>query len=209
MRRRELITLLGGVAVGWPLAARAQQRDRLPRIGVIYGMAESDLEARAWDASFRKRLAELGWTDGRNVHVEDRWTGGSMDRTKQFANELVQLNPDVLVAVTTPVTAALQHETHTIPIVFTSVSDPVGSGFVASLPNPGGNITGFINMEASLSGKWVELIREVAPHVSRIAILFNPQNRTLRSILLGYVPISRDGALGRVDRGPCSQPFRN
>ena len=127
------------------------------------------------DASFRKRLAELGWMDGRNIRIEDRWTGGSVDRTKQFANELVRLNPDVLVAVTTPATAALQQETRTIPIIFTSVSDPIGSGFVASLPNPGGNITGFINMEASLSGKWVELIREIAPHVSRMAILFNPQ----------------------------------
>ena len=175
MRRRELITLLGGVAVGWPLAARAQQPDQLRRIGALYGMAETDLEARAWDASFRKRLAELGWMDGRNIRIEDRWTGGSVDRTKQFANELVRLNPDVLVAVTTPATAALQQETRTIPIIFTSVSDPIGSGFVASLPNPGGNITGFINMEASLSGKWVELIREIAPHVSRMAILFNPQ----------------------------------
>jgi putative tryptophan/tyrosine transport system substrate-binding protein len=175
MRRRELVTLLGGVAVGWPLAARAQQGDQLRRVGALYGMAETDLEARAWDASFRKRLAELGWTDGRNVRVEDRWTGGNIDRTKQFANELVQLNPDVLVAVTTPATAALQHETSTIPIIFTSVSDPVGSGFAASLSNPGGNITGFINMEASLSGKWVELIREIAPQVSRMAIVFNPQ----------------------------------
>jgi putative tryptophan/tyrosine transport system substrate-binding protein len=131
---------------------------------------------RAWDLSFRKRLAELGWADGRNVRIDARWTGGSMDRTKQFANELVRLNPDVLVAVTTPATAAMQHETRTIPIIFTSVSDPVGSGFVASLPNPGGNITGFINMEASLSGKWVELIREIVPHVSRMAILFNPQS---------------------------------
>jgi putative tryptophan/tyrosine transport system substrate-binding protein len=124
MKRRELITLLGGVAVSWPLAARAQQPDQLRRIGIIYGIAETDLEGRAWEASFRKRLAELGWIDGRNVHVEDRW--------------------DVLVAVTTPVTAALQQETRTIPIIFTSVSDPVGGGFVASLPSPGGNITGFI-----------------------------------------------------------------
>ena len=132
MRRRELITLLGSVAVGWPLAARAQQPDQLRRIGALYGMAETDLEARAWDASFRKRLAELGWMDGRNIRIEDRWTGGSVDRTKQFANELVRLNPDVLFAVTTPAAAALQQETGTIPIIFTSVSDPIDSGFVAS-----------------------------------------------------------------------------
>ena len=181
----------------------------LRRIGVLYGMAETDLEAQAWDASFRKRLAELGWIDGRNIRVEDRWTGGSMDRTKQFANELVRLNPDVLVAVTTPATAALQQETRTIPIIFTSVSDPVGSGFVASLPNPGGNITGFINMEASLSGKWVELIREIAPHRLAHGDLVQSANRTLCSILFGYVPIRCDGTLGRVDRGPCSQPCGN
>ena len=175
MRRREFVTFLGGAAVAWPLASRAQQSGRLRRIGVLFGVAETDLEGHAWDAAFRKRLAELGWIDGRNVTVEARWTNGSMDRTKLLATELVRTSPDVLFAVTTPVTAALQHETHTIPIVFASVSDPVGSGFVASLHNPGGNITGFINMEASLSGKWVELLREIAPHVSRVAILFNPQ----------------------------------
>jgi putative ABC transport system substrate-binding protein len=175
MRRRDLITLLGGAAASWPLAARAQQSERVRRIGILYGVSGTDLEGQAWDAAFRKRLAELGWIDGRNVHVEYRWTGGNLDRTKLFANELVQPSPDVLVAVTTPATAALQRETHTIPIVFTSVSDPVGSGFVASLRKPGGNITGFINMEASLSGKWVELIHEIAPFVSRMAILFNPQ----------------------------------
>ena len=175
MRRREFVTLIGGAAVAWPLASRAQQSGRLRRIGVLFGVAETDLEGHAWDAAFRKRLAELGWIDGRNVTVETRWNNGSLDRTKLFANELVRTSPDVLVAVTTPATAALQRETHTIPIVFTSVSDPVGSGFVASLRKPGGNITGFINMEASLSGKWIELMREIAPHVSRVAILFNPQ----------------------------------
>jgi putative tryptophan/tyrosine transport system substrate-binding protein len=175
MRRREFITLLGGAAANWPLATRAQQSERVRRIAVLYGVSETDLEGQAWDAAFRKRLAELGWIDGRNFRVENRWTGGNLDRTKLFANELVQTSPDVLVAVTTPATAALQRETQTIPIVFTSVSDPVGSGFVASLRKPGGNITGFINMEASLGGKWVGLIHEIAPFVSRMAILFNPQ----------------------------------
>jgi putative ABC transport system substrate-binding protein len=174
MRRREFI-LAGSATVAWPLAGRAQKSDRLRRVGTLFGLAETDLEGHAWDAVFRKRLAELGWIDGSNIKVETRWTNGSIDRTRLLATELVQLSPDVLVAVTTPVTAALQHETHTIPIVFTSVSDPVGSGFVASLNNPGGNITGFINMEASLSGKWVQMLREIAPHVSRVAILFNPQ----------------------------------
>jgi putative ABC transport system substrate-binding protein len=175
MRRREFITLLGGSVFGWQVTARAEQPERMRRIGVLYGVAETDLEGQAWNAAFRKRLAELGWIDGRNVHVEYRWTGGNLDRTKLLADELVRPSPDVLVAVTTPVTAALQRQTHTIPIVFTSVSDPVGSGFVASLRKPGGNITGFINMEVSLGGKWVELLHEIAPQLSHMAILFNPQ----------------------------------
>jgi putative tryptophan/tyrosine transport system substrate-binding protein len=174
MRRRDFI-LAGGATIAWSLDGRAQQSNQLRRIGVLFGVAETDLEGHVWDAAFRKRLAELGWIDGRNVKVETRWNNGSMDRNKLLATELVRTSPDVLLAVTTPVTAALQHETHTIPIVFASVSDPVGSGFVASLHNPGGNITGFINMEASLSGKWVEMLRQIAPRLSRVAILFNPQ----------------------------------
>jgi putative tryptophan/tyrosine transport system substrate-binding protein len=175
MKRRGFITLLGGAAVAWPMASRAQQPDRMRRIGVLSALAETDSEAQAWDAAFRKRLVELGWIDGRNIHIDYRWGGGSVDRVRMFAKELVQLNPDVLVALTTPATAALQAETQTIPIVFAMVSDPVGSGFVASLANPGGNITGFINIEGSLSGKWLELMREIAPQVSRIGFLFNPQ----------------------------------
>jgi putative ABC transport system substrate-binding protein len=174
MNRREAIAALGGAAA-WPVTAAAQQSDRVRRIGVLNGLAETDLEAQAWDAAFRKRLAELGWTDGRNIRIDYRWGAGSVDRMQLFAKELVGLNPDVLLAVTTPATAALQRETRTIPIVFAIVSDPVGSGFVASLPNPGGNITGFINIEGSLSGKWLELLREVAPQVSRVGFLFNPQ----------------------------------
>ncbi|HKN08392.1 MAG TPA: ABC transporter substrate-binding protein, partial [Pseudomonadota bacterium] len=124
---------------------------------------------------FRKRLGERGWTDGRNIRIDYRWSAGSVDRLQLFAKELVELNPDVLVAVTTPPTAALQRETRTIPIVFAIVSDPVGSGFVATLAKPGGNITGFINIESSLSGKWLDLLREIAPRISRVAYMFNPQ----------------------------------
>jgi ABC-type uncharacterized transport system substrate-binding protein len=141
----------------------------------LSSLAETDSEAQAWDAAFRKRLVELGWIDGRNIHIDYRWGAGSVERMQLFAKELVRLNPDVIVTISTPVTAALQAEIHTIPIVFAMVSDPVGSGFVASLANPGGNITGFINIEASLSGKWLELMREIAPQVSRIGFLFNPQ----------------------------------
>ncbi len=175
MRRRQFITLIGGVAAAWPIAARAQQPDKLRRIGVLNALAETDPEGQVWDAAFRKRLDELGWIDGRTVKIDYRWGAGSLDRLQLFAKELVGLNPDVLVAATTPATAALQAETRTIPIVFAVVSDPIGSGFVASLAKPGGNITGFINIEASLSGKWLELLREVAPSVSRVGFLFNPQ----------------------------------
>jgi len=173
--RREFILALGGMTAAWPLASRAQQPAGMRRIGVLSSLAETDPEAQAWDAAFRKRLVELQWIDGRNVHIDYRWGAGSIDRMQLFAKELVRLNPDVLVTISTPATAALQAETRTIPIVFAWVSDPVGSRFVSSLANPGGNITGFINIEASVIGKWLTLMREIAPQVSRIGFLFNPQ----------------------------------
>jgi putative tryptophan/tyrosine transport system substrate-binding protein len=175
MRRREFIlVLVGGTAVS-AIEARAEQPNRARRVGVLNAVAESDLESRAWDAVFRKRLDELGWIDGRNIHIEYRWGAGSVERMQMFAKELVRLNPDVILAVATPATAALQAATDTIPIVFTSVSDPVGSGFVASLADPGGNITGFINLEASLSSKWLELLHAIAPQVSHVGFLYNPR----------------------------------
>ncbi|MFZ1148588.1 MAG: ABC transporter substrate-binding protein, partial [Xanthobacteraceae bacterium] len=145
------------------------------RLGVLSSLAETDPEAQAWDAAFRKRLIELQWIDGRNIHIDYRWGAGSVDRMHLFARELVQLRPDVLVTISTPATAALQAETRTIPIVFAWVSDPVGSRFVSSLANPGGNITGFLNIESSVVGKWLTLMREIAPQVSRIGFLFNPE----------------------------------
>jgi putative ABC transport system substrate-binding protein len=175
LNRRDLITALAGAAAVWPLGARAQQAAAMRRIGVLNGLAETDAEAQAWDAAFRKRLEELGWIDGRNVRIDYRWGAGSVDRMQLFAKELVRLDPDVMLAVTTPATAALQRESRVIPVVFAIVSDPVGSGFVTSLASPGGNITGFINIEASLSGKWLELLREIAPAVTRVGFLFNPQ----------------------------------
>src|SRR5246127_807982 len=175
MRRREFITLLGGTVATWPLVARAQQSERTRRIGVLSSLAETDVEAQAWDAAFRKRLVELGWIEGRNVRIDYRWAAGSLDRMRLFARELVQLNPDALVTISTPATAALQAETRTIPIVFAWVSDPVGSGFVSSLAHPGGNISGFLNIEASVIGKWLSLMREIAPQVSRIGFPYNPQ----------------------------------
>jgi putative ABC transport system substrate-binding protein len=176
MKRREFITLLGGTVIAWPFAARAQQSEPMRRIGYLSLLAETDVESQAQDTAFKKRLAELGWTEGRNIRVDYRWGAGNVGRVQMFAKELVQLNPDVLVANTTPATAALQAETKTVPIVFAHVSDPVGSRLVASFAKPGANITGFVNIEASLSGKWLELMHRIAPSVSRVAMLFNPQS---------------------------------
>jgi len=173
VRRRDFITVVSGAAVAWPLGAGAQQPDRVRRIGVLNGLAETDAEVQTYDAAFRKRLGELGWIDGRNIHIDYRWGAGSVERMRLFAKELVQLNPEVIFTFTTPATAALQAETSTIPIVF-AASDPIGSGFVASLANPGGNMTGFINFEASLGSKWLGLLHDVAPRVSRVALMFNP-----------------------------------
>jgi putative tryptophan/tyrosine transport system substrate-binding protein len=175
MRRRDFIALLGGAAAARPLRAHAEEPDRVRRIGVLNALAESNPQAHAWEGAFSQRLAELGWSDGRNIRVDYRRGATSVDRLLSFARELVSLKPDLLVAMTTPATAALQAATHSIPIVFAAVSDPIGSGFVKSLASPGGNITGFIDIEASLSGKWLELMRAVAPRVSHVALLFNPQ----------------------------------
>jgi putative tryptophan/tyrosine transport system substrate-binding protein len=173
MKRREFIMLVGGAAA-WPVAARAQQPDRMRRVGVLMGYSEDDPEAKIALSMFTQGLTELGWTDGRNLRMDVRWGAGNVDRERVFAKELVDLQPDVILANTTPATAALQRETRTIPIVFVIVVDPVGSGFVASLPRPGGNLTGFMNVEASIASKWVELLTEILPGLKRVAIMFNP-----------------------------------
>ena len=172
MRRREFIAGVAGVAT-LPIAAHAQQL-QTKRVGVIMGWSESDPELRADLATFFLELARLGWVEGRNLHVERRWTNGEFVRIAPLAKELVALQPDVILSGTTPVTAALHRETRTIPIVFAVVSDPVGDGFVASLARPGGNITGFINVEGTLGGKWLQLLKEIAPSIKRAAIMFNP-----------------------------------
>jgi putative ABC transport system substrate-binding protein len=174
MKRRDFITLLGGAATAWPLVARAQQPGSIPRIGVLMGWSESESEYRSRLAAFVQALAQLGWADGRNVRIDVRWTDGKVDRARTLAKELVELQPAVILAGTTPVTAALQRETRTIPIIFEAVADPIGAGFVASLPHPGSNITGFISIEAAMGGKWLELLKEVAPGLKRAAIMFNP-----------------------------------
>ena len=175
MKRREFITLLGGAAAAWPLVARAQQLDQARRIGVLMGYPENDSEAQAYFAAFRDGLRKLGWTEDRNIRIDHRWiTPGDTVSLQRFAKELVALQPDVILSNTTPTTAALLQQTRTIPIIFTMVADPLGSGFVASFQKPGGNVTGFATIEGSLGGKWVELLREVAPRVARTALLFNP-----------------------------------
>jgi putative ABC transport system substrate-binding protein len=173
MKRRTFIAGLGSAAA-WPMVARAQQADRMRRIGVLMAFEENDPEAKSYLSAFTQGLEELGWTDTRNVRVEIRWAAINLDRLQMFAKELVGLQPDVLFTSSALATSAFQRETRTIPIVFASVSDPVSAGFVASLRRPGGNLTGFINLEGTLGGKWLELLREIAPGIKRAAILFNP-----------------------------------
>ena len=175
MRRREFITLLGGATVVWPLAARAQQQpSHIPRIGVLMSDAESDPEGQAHAKAIRDGLREFGWEDGHNLKIDYRWAAGDLARVRAFAKELVALRPDVLVGRSTPVVKALMNETRTTPIVFTTVSDPIGAGFVASLAHPGGNITGFGNFKSAIVGKWLGLLKEISPHMAQTAIMFNP-----------------------------------
>jgi putative tryptophan/tyrosine transport system substrate-binding protein len=173
MRRREFFAGLAGAAT-WPLVARAQQGERVPRIGVLVDTDENDPGGRAQLSGFTRGLEELGWTDGRNLRIDVRWGAANADRMRMFAKELVDLQPDVILSQGTVVTAALQRETRSIPIVFVVVADPVGAGFVAGLPRPAGNITGFISVEAEMAGKWLQLLTQIAPDVERAAAMFNP-----------------------------------
>jgi putative ABC transport system substrate-binding protein len=173
MNRREFITLIGGAAA-WPLTARAQQADRARRIGVLTGGDENDPVRKTYVSAFTQALANLGWTDGRNVRMELRWGGDDINRIRALARELVGLQPDIILTYATPATAAVQRETRTIPIVFAGVGDPVASGIVTRLDRPGANITGFASFETTLGGKWLELLSEIAPGLKRAAIMFNP-----------------------------------
>jgi putative ABC transport system substrate-binding protein len=174
MKRREFITLVGGAAAVWPLAGRAQQPERIRRIGMLIGFAETDPDVQSGLAAFRGALAKLGWTEGSNFRIELRWAGYDPDKMKTFAKELVDLRPDAILSVTTPVTDTLIRETQTIPIVIAIVADPISSGFVTNLGRPGGNVTGFALYEPSMGGKWLELLKRIAPGVTRVALLFNP-----------------------------------
>jgi putative ABC transport system substrate-binding protein len=175
MKRREFITLVGGAAAAWPLAARAQQNAGTRRIGVLMARKADDAEGQKQFAALRQGIAELGWSEGKTLQIETRWTGADVAQALIFAQELVGMKPDVLVANGTPSLAAVRQMTSTIPVVFVSVADPLGQGFVPSLARPGGNITGFSAEEASMGGKWLELLKELAPRVTRIAIIYNPE----------------------------------
>ena len=183
MKRREFITLLGG-ATAWPLVTRAQQPVGMRRIGVLMAYAESDPEGRAWVDAFREGFNKLGWTEGRNIRIDIRWATIDTALMQRFAKELVALQPDLILSQNTPTTAALLRQTRTIPIVFVNIADPIGSGFVASFPRPGGNVTGFVNMEPMMVSKWLELLKEVAPRVTRVALLFNPATAPYTKIFL-------------------------
>jgi ABC-type uncharacterized transport system substrate-binding protein len=175
MRRRAFLTLLGGAAAAWPLAARAQQPDRVWRLGVLMGLASSDVQQREELAALREELQKLGWTDGRNLRIYTRWGASDADETWISAKELIDLKPDVIFAHTTSAVSALAQQTRSIPIVFVLVSDPVGNGFVESWTRPGGNITGFTDFESPMAGKWLELLKKTVPHLTQVALLFNPE----------------------------------
>jgi putative ABC transport system substrate-binding protein len=178
MRRRDFIKVIGGIAAAWPVTARTQQPDRIRRVGLLMGLVESDLEAQSLIGRIRHRLGELGWSEGRNIRIEDRWTAGDSNRLRAYAAELAQLQPDVIVCEGTPMVAAVQQATRTIPIVFVNANNPIGSGFVASIARPGGNITGLVSFEPAMGGKWLETLKEIAPDVARVALIYNPQTHT-------------------------------
>jgi len=184
MRRRDFLSLIGGAAATWPLAVRAQQPARLRQVAILRAEVAGDPEGLRNSGALIQGLQALGWTPGRNVRIEQRWAGGSVDAMKALAKELVALEPDVIVVVSTPVSAAVMQETHTIPIIFVQNFDPVGSGLVKSLVAPDGNITGFTSYEPGISSKWLELLKGVAPQVARVAIMYNPQTAPYAGVFL-------------------------
>jgi len=175
MQRREFITLLGGAAIAWPLAVRAQQGEPMRRVGVLMPYSEGDAEGQASVAALQRGLQDLGWTGGRNIRFEIRWAGGDPEKARAFAKELIGMTPDVIVPSSNQITSILQQETRTIPIVFVLVGDPVGSGYVANMAQPGGNLTGFAVLENAIAGKWLEILNQTAPQVSRVGFILHPE----------------------------------
>jgi len=195
MQRREFITLLSGATVAWPLAARAQPAIKVWRIGLLMTIAESEPEAQARLASLREGLRALGWTEGHNIRIDYRFAAGDPERARSSAVELVSLGPDVILANGTAILSALRQATQSIPIVFVLVPDPVGDGFVASLARPGGNLTGITNFEFPMGGKWVEFLKEMAPHLSHVALIFNPETAPYARHFLQSVAVGAEATL--------------
>jgi putative ABC transport system substrate-binding protein len=187
LRRREFIAVLGAAVAARPLAARAQQPTGIRRLGVLLNLSENDVEAQRLVKAFREGLAQLGWADGRNLRIDYRWAGGDVGRIRAFAKELVEMSPDIMVGYATPSVAALQQETRSIPIVFLSVTDPVGQGLVTSLAHPGGNITGFAVFEFSLGTKWMGALKQIAPSLRRVTTIFNPKTAPYYSLYLDAI----------------------
>ena len=195
MRRRDFITLIGGAAAAWPVAVRAQQPERIRRIAVLTGFRADDPETRAWVKALVQGLRELGWTDGQNIRIDERWAGDERTRLLALANELVELKPELIVACGGPAAAALQGATRSLPIVFVQVVDPVAFGLVASLAHPGGNITGFTHFEQSMVGKWVDVLKEAVPGITRAAVIFDPNNPASNVYLPAIETVSRSIAV--------------
>jgi putative ABC transport system substrate-binding protein len=190
LRRRQFVTLLGGTAASWPFKARAQQGERVRRIGVLMGLAADDPEGQARLTAFVQKLQELGWTDGGNVRIDTRWGGGNAERNRRYAAELVALTPDVILASGGSAVEPLRQVTRTVPIVFTQTPDPVGAGFVESLAQPGGNATGFTVFEYGISGKWLELLKEIAPRVTRVAVIRDPASASETGLVGGIQAVA-------------------
>jgi putative tryptophan/tyrosine transport system substrate-binding protein len=202
MRRRDLITAVAASAATWPLAVRAQQPDRMRLIGVLMGFAESDPAGQSLVAEFRGALTKLGWSEGSNLRIELRWAAADSNRIRTLAKELVDLRPDATVGQTILAVRALARETQTIPIVFAVVSDPIGNGFVASLGHPGGNLTGFTAIDPGLGGKWVELLKEIAPRTVRMALLFNPATAMPLQFLMPSIQAAASSLAVQVSDAP-------
>jgi ABC-type uncharacterized transport system substrate-binding protein len=218
MKRREFISLLGGAAAAWPLAAPAQQTGRVRRIAMLVGATENDPEAPLSLEAFRQTLNQLGWNDGVSVRIDTRWGHGDPDRMGAYAKELIGTAPDVAVADSTPAALALQRESRTTPIIFIQAGSPVGSGLVANLARPGGNLTGFTNYVPSMGGKWLELLKEVAPRLARVAALFNPKTHTGQywdvleaatqslGVTFGKAAVEDDGGIARALEALAGEP---
>ena len=205
MRRREFMALLGGAAAAWPLAARTQP-DRVRRIGVLMSAAEGDAPSVARLAAFRQKLETLGWTVGRNLQIDYRWEAFDPERAKVAVSELLRLSPDVIIANSVSATQAAKQATHTVPIIFTVVSEPISLGFVASLSHPGGNITGFTTLEPSIATRWLELLKEIAPEITRAAFMFNPASTRVSALFYKSIQVAASKLLVEPEMLKVGQP---